>query len=98
MMYFWGLDDKNQGKQAIYGDFEQNIAKIRDLTDAGAFTRGKKGRAELGSKTKPTKGRAKYGSKKERRALVPLFFDAEGASAIVNDSWAMSDEDDCVLT
>ena len=64
----------------------------------GGFTINDGMRAELGSKTIAHKRASQIWLEKERRALVPLFFDAEGASAIVNDSRTMSDKDDCVLT
>ena len=89
---------KIKANRQYAGILSRILQKIQDLTDAGAFTRYKKGRAEIGSKTITHKRASQIWLEKERRALVPQFFDAESASAIVNDSWAMSDEDDCVLT
>ena len=53
---------KIKANRQFTGISSRILQKIQDLTDAGAFTRYKKGRAEIGSKTKSTKGRAKYGS------------------------------------
>jgi hypothetical protein len=36
-LFFPGLDDQNQGKSAIYGQYEQDVAKMAGIGGCGGF-------------------------------------------------------------
>ena len=45
-MHFYGLDDRNQGKSEMFGEYERTFGKMREMTSRTRLDRTKKEKGE----------------------------------------------------